>query len=78
MRGLGRRLAYFLGVALLASDTAFAHPGHGADGGDFSLTHYLTEPAHLLFVVPVMLVALFAGPVSRMLSRRRASSKSRV
>ena len=78
MRGLGRRLAYSLGVALLASGTAFAHPGHGQGGGDFSLPHYLTEPAHLLFVVPVMLVVLSAGPVSRMLQRRRASSKSRV
>ncbi len=78
MRGVGRRLAYSLGVALLASGTAFAHPGHGRDGGDFSLPHYLTEPAHIVFVVPVLLMALFAVPVSRIVSRRRASSKSRV
>jgi hypothetical protein len=78
MLGLGRRLACSLGVALLASGTAFAHPGHGPGGGDFSLPHYLTEPEHLFFVLPALVVAVFGGSVSRMLSRRRASSKSRV
>jgi hypothetical protein len=78
MRGMGRRLAWAFGMALLGSGTALAHPGHGHGGGDFSLPHYLTEPAHLLFVVPVLLVALFGGPASRMLARRRAISSSRA
>ena len=69
MLGLGRRLACSLGVALLASGTAFAHPGHGSGGGDFSPLHYLSEPEHLLFAAPlVVLVALGARALR---SRRR-------
>ena len=52
MLGIGRRLACAIGMALLASGTAFAHPGHGRGGGDFSALHYLGEPEHLLLAVP--------------------------
>lgn len=72
MLGLGRRLACSLGVALLASGTAFAHPGHGIGGGDFSPLHYLSEPDHLLFAVPVLLLAgLIAPNLTRILRSRR-------
>jgi hydrogenase/urease accessory protein HupE len=43
-----------------SSQIALAHTGHGADGGSFSLVHYLTEPEHLsviaVIVVGVLLV----------------------
>ena len=61
MLGLGRRLACTLGMTLLAGSTAFAHPGHGSGGGDFGLSHYLTEPEHLLVAVPVLLLLVLAA-----------------
>ena len=35
-------------MVFLAESVATAHPGHGVDGGDHSLTHYITEPSHLV------------------------------
>lgn len=61
MLGFGRRLACSLGMALVVSSTAFAHPGHGRGGGDFSAMHYLTEPAHAFFAIAVLLVAAVAA-----------------
>ena len=73
MLGIGRRLACAIGMALLGSGTAFAHPGHGQGGGDFSALHYLGEPEHLLFAAPlVVLVALLGARALR--SRRRDSA----
>ena len=67
---IGRRLACAFSLALLASGTAFAHPGHGRAGGDFSALHYLGEPEHLLFAVPLLvLVALLGARAIR--SKRR-------
>ena len=66
MLGTGRRLVCAISMALLASGTAFAHPGHGRSGGDFGLPHYVTEPEHLLLAVPVLLlVALAAAHLRR-------------
>ena len=45
------RLCSFL-IAGLASSPSWAHPGHGVDGGDWSLHHYLTEPEHLVGLPP--------------------------
>jgi hypothetical protein len=42
------RYACSLVAAVLVPATAWAHPGHGARGGDWSLRHYLTEPEHVL------------------------------
>lgn len=62
MIGFRRRLATAAMLALLLTSPAFAHPGHGPHGGDWSALHYLIEPAHLLFAVPVLvLAALGAG-----------------
>ena len=47
------------GALLFAlASTASAHPGHGADGGSFQMTHYLTEPFHLgmLFLLATAVV----------------------
>lgn len=73
MLGIGRRLACGFSMALLASGTAFAHPGHGRAGDDFSALHYLSEPDHLLFTVPfLVLVALLGARAIR--SKRRDSA----
>ena len=42
------RYACSLVAAVLVPATAWAHPGHGVGGGDWSLHHYLTEPEHVL------------------------------
>jgi hydrogenase/urease accessory protein HupE len=60
-----------IGLAWLAlASPAAAHPGHGSAGGDWSALHYLSEPEHLLFAVPfLVLVAVLGARVLR--SRRR-------
>lgn len=56
----------------LASSPALAHPGHGIDGGDWSLLHYVTEPDHLVGVIG-LLVAVAWLCVRRFIRARRAS-----
>ena len=60
------------GFAWLAlSSSAVAHPGHGHGGGDFSPAHYLGEPVHALFAIPVvLLVALTLAYALRVLRRK--------
>ncbi|MBA3312184.1 MAG: hypothetical protein M3552_13755 [Planctomycetota bacterium] len=48
-----RLLALF--AVVFASLPAFAHPGHGKDGGSNELVHYATEPVH---VAPFAFAAL--------------------
>jgi len=36
------------------SQVALAHPGHGLEGGSFSLFHYLLEPEHLMVLLTVV------------------------
>jgi hydrogenase/urease accessory protein HupE len=51
-----------IGLAWLAlASSAAAHPGHGRGGGDYGLPHYLTEPAHLLSTVLVLVVVAMLG-----------------
>lgn len=50
----------------LTSSVAMAHSGHGREGGDFSLLHYLSEPSHVAGMA--LLLALVGGGV---LSLRR-------
>jgi hydrogenase/urease accessory protein HupE len=67
-----KRVAAIGLVWLALVSRAAAHPGHGHGGGDFSLTHYLTEPMHLSVAIPLlMLVALIATRVTRARSLRR-------
>jgi hydrogenase/urease accessory protein HupE len=61
MIGFRRRLATAAMLALLLSSPAFAHPGHGRDGGAWSALHYLIEPGHVLFAVPMLVLAALAG-----------------
>lgn len=38
-----------------APTIAIGHPGHGANGGSYSLIHYLTEPVHALASLGIIL-----------------------
>ena len=53
---LAIRVATVASVWLVAGSSAFAHPGHGRGGGDFSPLHYLTEPDHLVVGIPMLLL----------------------
>ncbi len=56
------------GLVLLASAAA-AHPGHGADGGSYSLLHYLSEPVHIAFAA--LLAVGVVGGLSALARSRR-------
>ena len=63
-------------VWILGASPAFAHPGHGQGGGDFGVLHYLSEPAHLWFAIPMVLIvalgARYAAGVVRGAAGRRS------
>ena len=59
------RRACSLMSALLAPATAWAHPGHGVGGGDWSLRHYLTEPEHVLPALALFLAVVMAWRLLR-------------
>ena len=61
-------------LAGLVSSPSWAHPGHGAGGGDWSMLHYLTEQDHLLTALALAL--LFAGPLVWRAIRVRKSSRT--
>ena len=46
MRNVAKQ-AGSLVVGVLIPAICWAHPGHGADGGNWSGRHYFTEPVHL-------------------------------
>jgi hydrogenase/urease accessory protein HupE len=50
-------------IAGLASSPAWAHPGHGVEGGDWSPLHFLTEPDHLVGLLGLLVI------VARFLAR---------
>jgi len=70
------------GIAWIAATApALAHPGHGPDGGDWSLAHYLREPAHALVAVSLLVVAALAARFSqeaREIATRNAWPLSRL
>jgi hypothetical protein len=71
-----RRLAAVASVWFLGASSAFAHPGHGQGGGDFGVLHYLSEPAHLWFAIPLVLIVALGGRYAvgavRLPARRRS------
>ena len=67
------KLCSFL-IAGLASSPSWAHPGHGVDGGDWSLHHYLTEPDHLVGILG--LLAVGAGLFARRFIRARRARQA--
>ena len=48
-----------------------AHPGHGADGGNWSGRHYFTEPVHLLVVALGAAVLLIGASLWRVIRAHR-------
>jgi hypothetical protein len=63
-----KQLTIFL-AALCFSALAQAHSGHGRDGGDSTLLHYLSEPEHVAALV--LLVAVIGGAIGLRRRRRR-------
>jgi hydrogenase/urease accessory protein HupE len=57
-------------LVVLAAMPAFAHPGHGKDGGSNSLAHYATEPVHVAPVVFAVLAGIATAGVIIWLRRR--------
>ena len=49
-----------------------AHPGHGETGG-YTITHYFTEPIHLLITLSVIMVAVF---ISRSANRKKQQKEN--
>jgi hypothetical protein len=68
---------YSLWTAVLVPATTFAHPGHGASGGDWSLLHYLTEPYHVgaIGTALVVVAGLFLARAIRARRQRRQEVK---
>ena len=67
MRNVAKQ-AGSLVVGVLIPAICWAHPGHGADGGNWSGRHYFTEPVHLLVVAlgaAVLLIGAFLWRVIR-------------
>ena len=71
-----RTIASVASAWVVGASTAFAHPGHGKNGGDFGVLHYLSEPAHLWFAIPAVLIvaaaAAHAAGLLRLRTRRRS------
>ncbi len=54
-----------VGLVTVVTCPAFAHPGHGRDGGSHEMTHYLTEPEHIApLALAVLVGAAAAGAVA--------------
>ena len=51
------RVAYVAVAWLAMNAPAAAHPGHGREGGDYSLLHHVIEPEHLIAGVVTVLVS---------------------
>ncbi len=72
-------ILYFLGLSIVcgASSVVIAHPGHGHNGGSFSLFHYLSEPVH--FGITIALIGLIVVGIywfRRNISRINQARKS--
>ena len=58
-------------VAILLPGVAAAHPQH-ASGGDFGLSHFLTDPFHIALTIGAALAFL---AVRRLVLRRRTPDR---
>lgn len=68
----GAGIVLFFGGCFLS---AWAHTGHGEDGGSFALSHYLLEPVHAVAVLAGFAVAVLAGFAARGLYRRKKHAR---
>ena len=53
-----------------APSIAMGHPSHGSDGGSYSLTHYFTEPVHVVASVGIIAAIATGFVVLRQLRDR--------
>lgn len=65
------RLVGVSGFVLGVVTTVHAHPGHGTDGGSYSIGHLLAEPLHAATgtVLLLMWLALYSWSVRRAIVR---------
>ena len=70
------RIAAVASVWVAGASSAFAHPGHGRDGGDFGVLHYLSDPAHLWFALPMGLIVVVAAGYAAGILRPRTRRRS--
>ncbi len=54
----------------LVTAPAYAHPGHGRDGGSHEAAHYLTEPEHLGTIGLTVSVGVFVAAAFAWRDRR--------
>jgi hypothetical protein len=66
MRNVAKRAGAVVVVVLMPA-VCWAHPGHGADGGNWSGHHYFTEPVHLLVVALGAAVLLISASLWRVI-----------
>ena len=47
-------------LSVLIPFSAWAHPGHGdhGDTGGFTITHYFTEPEHIIISWPIIILTI--------------------
>ena len=58
---------------LFSTSVAHAHPGHGVDGGSWSLVHFLSDPLHVGFAAALLVgLGALAGVRRRRLLRVRS------
>jgi hypothetical protein len=72
MKNMKKIIAILCLTASVAPQALFAHPGHGETGG-YTITHYFTEPVHVLVSVSVLVVTIAAV---RLLGRAKQRKES--
>jgi hypothetical protein len=66
-----------LGSLVSLTPGPLAHAGHGHDGGNSGLVHYLTEPTHaIVAVVSLAVVSVMAGLTIRVVRKRRDTRRA--
>lgn len=75
-RTSGFALLRCLAIVATLAQVAQAHPGHGLDGGSFSLTHYLSSPLHWLGMLALTLMAAAGVSLVMRALRRFAAQRN--
>ena len=67
----------FAVASLVSQAGQLAHAGHGHDGGNSGLVHYMTEPTHaIVAVVSLAVVSVMAGLTIRAVRRRQDARRA--
>jgi hypothetical protein len=70
MRNVAKQTGSLM-VGVLMPATCWAHPGHGAEGGGWSVHHYFTEPVHLVGGALGLAVLLIGASLWRVIRAHR-------